>query len=121
LTGKSISGVNDAKLALQEIFARGAGSVALSLGRDGLLWRASPHGSAYLARAPIIEARSAVGSGDATLAGLAQSISRRLAPDETARLAAACGAANCLAESPGKINHRDVQELMKATTVETLP
>jgi len=120
LTGKSIVDVNDAKWAVQEILARGAGSVALSLGRDGLLWRANSAESVRVARVPAIEARSAVGSGDATLAGLAHAAARGLSPDEAARFAAACGAANCLAASPGKINQRDVRDLMKATAVEVL-
>jgi 1-phosphofructokinase family hexose kinase len=120
LTGKAVDGVNDAKLRVQEILARGARSVALSLGKDGLLWCAGPGEPAYWARAPVMEARSAVGSGDATLAGLAQALSRKSPPAETAQFAAACGAANCLALSPARINYSDVKELLKATTVQLL-
>jgi 1-phosphofructokinase family hexose kinase len=120
LTGKAITGVNDAQTMLQQILARGAGSVALSLGRDGLLWCAGENQPIYLARTRVVEARSAVGSGDATLAGLAQATVQGFAPEETARFAAACGAANCLATSPGRMRQSDVQELMKATVVEKL-
>src|SRR5262249_22237540 len=81
LTGKSIANVNDAKSALQEILARGANGVALSLGKHGLLSHLAKNGPVHLARAPVIEARSAVGSGDATLAGLVVAAARGLSPE----------------------------------------
>jgi tagatose 6-phosphate kinase len=118
LTGKGVTGGRDAQTAVEEILARGAGSVALSLGRDGLLWCAGTKQPVYWARARVVEARSAVGSGDATLAGLAQATARGLCAEEAVKFAAACGAANCLAASPGKIRRSDVQEVMTATVVE---
>jgi 1-phosphofructokinase family hexose kinase len=120
LTGKAITGINDAQTMLQQILTRGAGGVALSLGRDGLLWCPGKNQPIYWARTRVVEARSAVGSGDATLAGLAEATAQGFTTDEAAKFAAACGAANCLAASPGRIRQSDVQELMKATLVEKL-
>jgi len=120
LTGKAITGVRDAQMVVEEILARGAGSVALSLGRDGLLWCPSINQPIYWARARIVEARSAVGSGDATMAGLAQATAQGLSAEDTVKFAAVCGAANCLVASPGKIQRSDVRELMAATVVEQI-
>ena len=120
LTGKAITGVRDARMAMEEVLASGAGSVALSLGRDGLLWCAGTKQPVYWARARVVEARSAVGSGDATLAGLAQAMAQGLSAQDIVKLAAACGAANCLSASPGKIRRSDVLALMAATAVEEI-
>jgi 1-phosphofructokinase family hexose kinase len=120
LTGEAITGVPQARKAVAEFFSRGARSVALSLGKDGLLWCPGPNEPAYRARPPVVEARSTVGSGDASVAGFAHAIARGLPAEETARWAAACGAANCLAVSPGRIKITDVEEMMTKTTVEKL-
>jgi len=119
-TGEAITGIPEARKAVSQFFARGARSVALSLGRDGLLWCPGAEEAAYRVRTPIVEARSGVGSGDATVAGFAHAIARGLPPQETGRFAAACGAANCLAISPGQIAATDVEEMLKDTTVEKL-
>jgi 1-phosphofructokinase family hexose kinase len=120
LTGEAVTGIRQARKAVAEFFSRGARSVALSLGKDGLLWCPGTNQRLYRARPPVIEARSTVGSGDATVAGFAHALARGLPPEEAARWAAACGAANCLAVSPGRIRIADVEEMMRKTTVEKL-
>jgi tagatose 6-phosphate kinase len=120
LTGETIAGIPAARKAASQFFARGARSVALSLGMDGLLWCPGAEEPAYRVCTPLIEARSGVGSGDATVAGLAHAIARGLPPREAARLAAACGAANCLAVSPGRITRTDIEKMLEGTTVEKL-
>jgi fructose-1-phosphate kinase PfkB-like protein len=100
LIDEAVTGIPQARNAVADFFSRGARSVALSLGKDGLLWCAGPNQHVYRARPPVVEAR--------------------LPPEETARWAAACGAANCLAVSPGRIRMADVEEMMKKTTVEKL-
>jgi tagatose 6-phosphate kinase len=121
LTGVAITDLQGARRAVSHIFVRGAHSVALSLGKDGLLWCPQRNERVYYARPPVVEARSSVGSGDATVAGFVHAIAREVSPEETARWAAACGAANCLASSPGQIKLSDVRELMKAVQVEVIP
>jgi tagatose 6-phosphate kinase len=120
LTGEAITGLPEARRAVSQMFVRGARSVALSLGKDGLLWCPQRNERVYYARPPVVEARSNVGSGDATVAGFVHAIARELSPEETARWAAACGAANCLASSPGQIKLSDVREMMKAIQVEAI-
>jgi 1-phosphofructokinase len=65
--GRPVTTVGDAVLAARELMARGAGSVVVSLGRDGALLVDDVgvvHAEAYVARP-----RSTVGAGDALLAG----------------------------------------------------
>jgi tagatose 6-phosphate kinase len=120
LTGEAITDLQGGRRAVSQILVRGARSVALSLGKDGLLWCPQPTERLYHARPPVVEARSSVGSGDATVAGFVYAIAHELSPEETARWAAACGAANCLASAPGQIKLSDVREMMKAIQVETI-
>jgi len=120
LTGEAIADMPAARKTLSEFLARGARSVALSLGKEGLLWCSVENEHVVYAHHPTVEARSSVGSGDATVAGFASALARKFEPEATARWAAACGAANCLASSPGRIKLADVQRMAKAVRVETI-
>jgi tagatose 6-phosphate kinase len=120
LANEAITDVRGARKALSQFLNRGARSVALSLGKEGLLWCPGQSEPVYHARPPVIEERSTVGSGDATMAGFVDAIARKLSPEDTARWAAACGAANCLASSPGQIKLSDVQKMERATQVEVI-
>jgi fructose-1-phosphate kinase PfkB-like protein len=64
--------------------------------------------------------RSTVGSGDSTVAGFAFALHEGLHQAEGLRLAAACGAANCLAESPGRARVDDITRLKREIHVEIL-
>ncbi|WP_263368804.1 1-phosphofructokinase family hexose kinase [Edaphobacter bradus] len=111
LIGAAISCVRSGADAVRYLLAKGAKSAAVSLGREGLVWCPAKDAPVYYATPPVIAMRSAVGSGDAVVAAFAYSMSLGLAPEETIRIAAACGAANCLAESPGLLNAADVSRL----------
>lgn len=56
---------------------------------------------------------SSVGSGDCLTAGLAIAKRKNLNIEETAKLAAACGAANCLREELGMLYKKDVDKLFE--------
>ena len=56
---------------------------------------------------------SAVGSGDSLLAGLVYARVHSYSVEDTARIAAACGAANCLREDLGMFYKKDVERLFK--------
>ena len=121
LTGMVIRDIPSARKALECILSMGAQSVALSLGAEGLLWCPGKGAPVLHARATAVEGRSAVGSGDATLAGLAYAIASGWNAERTVRWAAACGTANCLAKSPGRIRAADVRRVEKTVYVQTLP
>jgi 1-phosphofructokinase family hexose kinase len=97
----------------------GARNVALSLGARGIVWLNGKNNSAILAVPPRVEVVSTVGCGDATVAGFAVAAQRRWSEEEGLRLAAACGAANCLAERPGQINILDVECLLPSVSLKT--
>lgn len=98
--------------AAHELIRRGAETAAISLGADGLVWVERKSGSAWFARPPRLKAVSAVGSGDATVAGFALAALKNMSTEPAIRLAVACGAANCLAKSPGRISRSDLKSLM---------
>ncbi len=107
----TIKSLADGARALGKLMELGAHSAALSLGKQGLLYRAGVDAPILFAPAVSREVRSTVGCGDSALAGFAFGIACNLAPEETLRLAASCGAANCLAESPGAARLEDIQTL----------
>lgn len=118
--GAKLGAETDWTGALDALARRGAPNVAISLGSQGLLWRPGPGQPAYRAPAIPVEVRSAVGSGDATLAGFALAAARGFSAEETMRLAVACGTANCLADAPGAIRAEDVERFRKSAQVLTL-
>jgi 1-phosphofructokinase family hexose kinase len=120
LSGCVIDEPRSAETALNKILSAGAKAAAISLGADGLLWRSRNEQKVLFAKVPRLAARSSVGSGDATLAGFAFAEHQGLEPAESLRLAAACGAANCLAEGPGRARADDIAQLKKQIHVEIL-
>ncbi|MBV8513745.1 MAG: 1-phosphofructokinase family hexose kinase [Acidobacteria bacterium] len=120
LIGRTIDGNASAASALQDLVQDGPRSASISLGAKGLVWRGSSSGEAFVAVPPKLEAASAVGSGDATIAGFAFAASQDLEPDDTLRLAVACGAANVLADLPGRVRLHDVERLRDQVQVQAL-
>ncbi len=60
---------------------------------------------------------SAVGSGDSLMAGLVVACQRRYNLVETAKLAASCGAANCIREELGMFYKKEVEQLQKRCSI----
>jgi 1-phosphofructokinase family hexose kinase len=120
LTGKPIRDPNSAAAAISQIIVAGAKSAAISLGQDGLVWKPLSDEKFYYAYPAKVAACSAVGSGDAALAGFAYAAQKRLGTEESLKLAAACGAANCLAGLPGQLSTSEVQRLRELVKVEVV-
>jgi 1-phosphofructokinase family hexose kinase len=120
LTGNRIVDRNSAQQSAEELIRLGARSAVISLGHDGLLWHQGTGKGAYHAQPEEVKARSTVGCGDATVAGFAYAAAMNLQVDATLRLAAACGAANCLADSPGLLNKKDIQRFESGIRVERI-
>jgi 1-phosphofructokinase family hexose kinase len=120
ITGEEITDVASAVLAISHFLAAGAKSAAISLGQGGLVWCPGAGRDAYFASSAAVQARSTVGCGDAVVAAFAHAAGAGLTEEETVRLAAACGTANCLADSPGALRAEDIQRLRKETRVERL-
>ncbi|MCI0521984.1 MAG: PfkB family carbohydrate kinase, partial [Chloroflexi bacterium] len=91
----------------------------LTLGGQGAVMAEA--GGAWRAFPPQIEPLSAIGSGDAFLAGLLSALKRGESAPEALRCAAAAGAANALLPGSGFFKLEDYHELRKAVRVERLP
>ena len=117
IAGRPVGDPEAAEEAAHRLIEAGARGVAVSLGAAGLVWRNGSRSGALAAEPPRVEGRSAVGCGDATLAGFAVAYSRGLSDVETLRLAAACGTANCLARAPGMIESDEVARLVPRVEV----
>jgi 1-phosphofructokinase family hexose kinase len=118
LLGRPLATIQEIARAANEIVERGAGSAAITLGREGLLWLERENGPVWKARPPRMDVISAVGCGDATLAGFAYAATQGMGEEAALRLAAACGAANCLASAPGRIELRTLDALMPQIEIE---
>jgi tagatose 6-phosphate kinase len=118
-SGQAIGDPSSANEILGAMLKAGAGGGAITLGSTGLIWR-SATGDTLLASAPMLSARSCVGSGDSALAGFAFAAQQRMLPLEAVRLAAACGAANCIAPGPGCARAQDIASLKDRIRVENL-
>ena len=107
----SIFGEDDALKAIKILRDRGSRAVCLTLGADGLVY-GSVDAEPIFVTPPKGDVISTVGCGDATVAGFAVAMKRRLDPAASLQLAAACGAANCLAHLPGQIEKKIVDDLI---------
>jgi 1-phosphofructokinase family hexose kinase len=113
--GSQISTPAEARAAATHVHARGPAAVIVTLGRAGAV--AVDTSGAWLARSPAITAISAVGSGDAMLAGVAAALEERRGLAEALRLGVACGAANTLAVGAGILHSGDLTQLCATTTL----
>jgi 1-phosphofructokinase family hexose kinase len=118
LLGFPIDSRTTAANAIRKLQDLGAESVALSLGAEGLLFCPAIGAPVLFAPAISVNARSTVGCGDSALAGFAFGIASNRSPEDTLRLATACAAANCLADSPGAARLNDIQALQQKISVE---
>ena len=79
------------------------GSDGLYLLRQDRIWHAAM---------PELERVNSVGSGDATVAGLAAGLARGCGTEDMLRLAAACGGANVLTKECARVHPEDVARLL---------
>jgi 1-phosphofructokinase family hexose kinase len=109
-SGRELDSPDAALPVLNDMLSAGAAAGAISLGPQGMIWQA-PNEKALLAKVPALSGRSAVGSGDSALAAFAYAAQQRMGPGDALRLAAACGAANCLAELPGRASAAEIAQM----------
>ena len=118
--GYPIDTADNATQALQKILAAGARSATISLGADGMIWQREIDGDLFVSKPSPIANCSPVGCGDAAFAGFAVAHERGLSDEETLRLATACASANCMADSPGKVDREDVSRLAREIRVQRI-
>ena len=116
ITGREIRSKADILDAAGFVLAQGIELAAVSLGADGLLL-ASQHGAAW-ARPPAVQARNAVGAGDALMAGIIWALTRELPLDQVARWGVACGTASAMREGVSFSTYADVKALYRQVRTE---
>lgn len=120
LIGETIRDSRLWKNAANRLVQLGARSAIISLGEDGFVWQAGAGQDTYHAKSSSVAVTSSVGCGDATVAAFAYAMAAGFSVEKTLRLASACGAANCLADSPGRLCEADVRALEPLVRIETL-
>lgn len=118
VVGLSIATVHDAYHAARQVQAYGPHTVIVTLGKAGAV--AVGPTEAWFAHTPSIRTISAVGSGDAFLAGVVVAFIDGLALIEGVKLGVACGAANTLVVGGGLLDMDDVRALKSHVTVTSL-
>lgn len=110
---------DDFPRALRRLVELGSGEACITLA-EGHSYLTSDE-EIICARAPQVEARSTVGSGDAYLAGLLAGIlHRKHTPSDAVRLAAGCAAANAETLGAGVFEARRAEELAESVDTEVL-
>jgi 1-phosphofructokinase family hexose kinase len=120
LLGRPVRSLSDAVSAVHQLLHLGAQSAALSLGSEGLVFCAAVDAPVLYAPVIPLRPRSTVGCGDSALAGFAFGIASGNSPQDTLRLAAACGQANCLADAPGAARLENIRDFQEQISVQTL-
>ncbi|QPW12824.1 1-phosphofructokinase family hexose kinase [Mammaliicoccus sciuri] len=92
--------------------------VLVTLGSEGAIIKLKQ--SIYKATLPNINAVNPVGSGDATVAGIAYSVEHDLDTVTTIQTALACGTSNAMQAATGNIIQQEVDDLIKKVGVEKL-
>jgi tagatose 6-phosphate kinase len=118
LVGRELSGIREVASAARELARQWQVWVVASLGADGAV--AAAGDDAWHLRTPPVAAQSAVGSGDALLAGLAVGLGRGETLPAALRLGVAAGAANTLSIGAGRLSPADVATLLPQVQVEAL-
>lgn len=121
LVGHEFQTDEDFQQGLRAIAAMGARSVVITL-KAGCyaLVRAGRSERLFRAWVPRIEEVSAVGSGDALLAGYLAGTAAGREPEERLRMAVACGAANTRMVGAGVFDPREIPDLMAAVEVQEI-
>ncbi|MCM1176040.1 MAG: 1-phosphofructokinase family hexose kinase [Blautia sp.] len=105
--------------AAVELHRRGIGHVAVSMGKNGLLYVCSG-GVVYYARAENVQALNTAGCGDCVAASYAMSFMKRDSKEEAIRRAAAISAANATTLKCVDVPFGMAEELYESITVEKL-
>lgn len=105
--------------ASRELLDDGLSVVMVTLGARGAIGVTKNHGI-WWAKPPKVSVVSAVGSGDAFVAGFAAASMERKDFSERMRLATACGAANASSFGAGHITREKVEDILPEVTLERL-
>lgn len=109
LAGTKLAGEDEIFEQVDRLHRCGIDNVAVSLGKEGAL--AVLGGKHYRLSVPRVNAVNPVGSGDASLAGMAVGLKRGYSVEHALGFACACGTANAVEAATGVVNPQLVDEL----------
>jgi 1-phosphofructokinase family hexose kinase len=115
LAGRDVPDAAAAAEAARVLAARGTPLVAVTLGAEGAVFVAGT--SAVTARAPALDDGSAVGAGDAFLAGLLLALRDGVGQGDALRRAVAAGSATLLSSGNELVTATEVGRLLRAIAV----
>jgi tagatose 6-phosphate kinase len=118
LIGRRLVSDEDLAQAMGAAVELGVKNVLVSLGAKGAL--ALVQDQFYRVSVPKITAVNPVGSGDATVAGLAWGVYQGMELQTTLALAMACGVSNAMEQNTGQIDPRMVNKLVAKIEVKQL-
>jgi tagatose 6-phosphate kinase len=117
LLGRDLAALSEVAEAARALARQWNTRVVVSLGADGAV--ATAGDELWYAQTPPVATVSAVGSGDAMLAGLATGIIRSQNLADSLRLGTAAGAANTLCLGAGCVDPADIETLLPQVLIQT--
>lgn len=118
LNQEMASDIEVLKEALSDSLFDGIEAIVVSMGADGAFAKIQDH--FYKVSIPKIKVVNPVGSGDATIAGLAMGIDQKLPWDEVLKIAMTTGMLNTMEERTGHINKANFKEYFDQVKVEKI-
>lgn len=118
LLGRHLDDEEETLAAAKEVQKSGIHDVLVTRGREGAV--ATSKKTSYRGVAPRVRAVSAVGSGDAFLAGVVLTLSRGGGMDEAMRLGIAAGTASVLTQGTELCRRREVDILLPRVKVQEI-
>ena len=115
LAGRELARIADIAAAVEEVSRRHRTIVVVSVGAEGAL--ASDGRELLHARPPRLAIKSAVGSGDCTLAGITYGLIRGFTLADAVRHGVAAGTANALSVGAGSFARDDFERVLADVTV----
>ena len=115
LAGRQLSDRNDFARAAGELSDRCQTMVVISLGAEGAL--AANRHEVWHVHPPRLAIKSAVGSGDSTVAGITYGLTHGFAFEEAVKYGVAAGTANALTVGAGVFTADDFQRVLSGVTI----
>ena len=118
LAGRQPRNLNDSARAAGELSERFQTMVVISWGAEGAL--AAKQHAAWRVHPPQLAIKSAVGSGDSTVAGITYGLAHGFAFEEAIKYGVAAGTANALTVGAGVFTADDFQRVLSGVTITRL-
>ncbi|WP_042354127.1 tagatose-6-phosphate kinase [Bacillus rubiinfantis] len=119
LVGRELAGIEELQQALKADLFQGIDTIVVSLGSDGAFVK---HGAdTYRVLIPQIDVVNPVGSGDATVAGLAVALNRCEPVEATLKTAMTTGMLNAMEAETGSIGMNNFSKYFQLVKVERIP